>query len=103
MAAYHSNVIALEIIKDHLASLGQELDPNFAGPGAPPPLDAIGQMQKHLVLREEDEQHLYAILKQNTAKTYAFMRNLGGHFSWEREGATVWYALASFPHFFVLH
>jgi len=92
LAVYHANVIALEIIKDHLASLEQELDPNFAGPGAPPPLNGIGQIRNNLLLKEEDEPYLYAILKKNTAKTYALMRNLGGCLVSEREGAMVWYA-----------
>ena len=98
LAAYYANVIALEIIKDHLASLGQELDPNFAGPGAPPPLHGIGKIREQLLVKEEDEPHLYTLLKQNTAKIYALMRNLGGCLVWEREGAMVWYVLASFPY-----
>ena len=98
-AVYHANVIALEIIIDHLASLGQELVPNFAGPGAPPPLDGIGQVRKLLLLKEEDQPHLYATLKQNTAKTYALMRNLGGCRLWEREGAPIEYELACCPGF----
>ena len=98
-AVYHANVTALKIIIDHLVSLGQELDPNFAGPGAPPPLPRIGQIRKQLLLKEEDQPSLYAILKQNTAKTYALMRNLGGCFVWKREGAMVAYGLAFCPNF----
>ena len=95
---YNANVIALEIIKDHLASLGQELDPNFAGPGAPPPLNGIGQIQKNLRFKEEDEPYLYAIMKRNVAKTYALMRNLGGCLVLEREGAMAWYVQTPFPY-----
>ena len=91
IAVYHANVIALEIIKDHLASLGQELDPNLAGPGAPPPLHGIGQIRHNILLKEEEEPYLYVILKKNTAKTYAFMRNLGACLVSEREGTMVWY------------
>lgn len=90
IAVYHANVIALEIIKDHLASRGQELDPNFAGPGAPPHLHGLGYIRKNLLLKEEDESHLYTILKKNTASTYIFMRNLGGCLMSEREGTMVW-------------
>lgn len=98
LAVYHANVIALEIIKDHLASLGQELDPNFAGPGAPLPLDGIGLIRKNLLLKEEDEPYLYTILKKNTAETYAFIRNLGGCLVFEREGTMVWYVQEPFPY-----
>ena len=97
-ATYRANVIALEIIKDHLASLGQDLDPNFTGPGASPPLHQIGQFWGNLLFKEEDEPHICAVLKQNTAKTYALMRNLGGCFVWEREGAMIGYVSASFPY-----
>ena len=90
-AVYHVNATALEIIKDHLTSLGQELDPNLAGPGASPPLNRIGQIRKDLLLKEEDEPDLFAIMKKNTARTYALMRNLGGCLVSEREGAIVLY------------
>lgn len=87
LAVYYANVIALEIIKDHLISLGQELDPNFAGPGVPRPLNGLGLIRQNLRLKEEDQPWLYAILKKNTAKTYALMRDLGGCLESEREGA----------------
>ena len=90
IAVYHANVIALEIIKDHLASRGQELDPNFSGPGAPTPLHGLGYIRKNLLLNEEDEPHLYTILKKNTASTYTFMRNLGACLMSEREGPMIW-------------
>ena len=92
LAVYYANVIALEIIKDHLISLGQELDPNFTGPGAPRPLNGLGLVRQNLRLKEEDQPWLHASLKKNMAKTYAFMRDLGSCLESEREGASIWFA-----------
>jgi hypothetical protein len=61
-AVYGANMIALEIIKDHLASRGEELDPNFASPGDPTPLSGGGQLRSDLPPEEEDQPHMYAIL-----------------------------------------
>lgn len=88
-AVYHSNVLAIEIIRDHLLGRGEILDPNITHNGGPPPLHGLGMLQEKIRLKEEDATNLFSIIKRNTAKTYELMRNLGAYRLDERDGAMV--------------
>jgi hypothetical protein len=88
-AVYRSNVTAIEIIRDHLTSIGEEMDPNIPNNEGATPLSALGQLQTHIRLGEEEHRSVFEIIRRRTARTYVCMRNLGAYFNFEQEGIMI--------------
>ena len=88
-AVYFSNVTAIEIIRDHLTSVGQELDPNMPNDEGVTPLSGSGQIRRNIRLDEEEQRNVFGILHRRTAQTYSCMRNLGAYFDFEQAGIMI--------------
>jgi hypothetical protein len=88
-AVYNSNITAIEIIHEHLTSVGQTIDCNIPNHEGATPLDGLGQIQRNLRLEEEEHRSMFEGLRERTARTYGYMRNLGAYFSYEQEGIMI--------------
>jgi hypothetical protein len=82
-AAYHANFVAIEIIRDHLTSIGEEIDLNIPNNEGVPPLHGVGQLREAMRLNEEEHRSLLGVFKRNSMQTYVRMRSLGARFAHE--------------------
>ncbi|ETS76098.1 hypothetical protein PFICI_11485 [Pestalotiopsis fici W106-1] len=89
-AAFCSNAVAIEIIRDHFQSIGKELNPNLINKNGSTPLDGLGLQLKRFRFEESELRTITAGFRRNTARSYEYMRNLGAYLSSEQIGIPLW-------------
>src|SRR4051812_19713294 len=90
IAAFYSNLPAIQIIYEHLDNTRQEIDPNILTKRGITPLACTGSVQKQLKIGEDLRRLTTGSLELRTAKVYEYLRNRGAYLPSEKEGISVW-------------
>ena len=90
IAAFYSNLTAIQIIYEHVDNTHQEIDPNILTKKGATPLTCIGSVQEKLEISEDLRRLTIGSLELRTAKVYEYLRNRGAYLPYEQEGIIIW-------------